>query len=232
MADEERSPAVQYLTRFYEQKAAVRERWKEDAGSLLDAHQLIFSAIISVIDRHAGEKFDEQEKGIEGRLSLTAQFIQSVDICEVAISEGLYLQAAALLKQEFEAIEAMHEFAGGKRREGKTPQLDYLKDFGRAYGMFNDYAHLGKEDLHKWVVEEEKPDGDLHGPSIVPQYNKELAATFYGLHVFLIFCCAQEVFKLHQTLYDAEIEKEELAMLHGTLEILQEWDIIKPKPKE
>ena len=32
--------------------------------------------------------------------------------------------------------------------------------------------------------------------------------------------------------YKDEMEKEELAMLLGTLKILQEWDIIKPKPEK
>jgi hypothetical protein len=48
----------------------------------------------------------------------------------VAIAEGLYSQAAALLKQEMETIEAIHEFETGKRRDRKTPQISRSEELG------------------------------------------------------------------------------------------------------
>ena len=87
------SPAVQYLDRSHSERSRVRELWKKDAGDLLMAHEFAFSAIASMINRVAGIKFEKQSKDVEGKMSLTAQFVQGIDICEVAISEGLYSQA-------------------------------------------------------------------------------------------------------------------------------------------
>ena len=109
-------------------------------------------------------------------MSLTAQFIQGIDVCETAISEGLYSQAAALLKQEMETIEAVHEYETGQRRDRTTPRLNLLRGFGRAYGEFNNYAHASVEDIHKSIVHFE--EGSISGPSVIPQYQREISECF------------------------------------------------------
>ena len=53
---------------------------------------------------------------VSAGLKLVASFFQGVDITETAISEGLYGQAAALLRQELETIAALEEVELGRRR--------------------------------------------------------------------------------------------------------------------
>ena len=190
------------------------------------AHELSFSAIVSAINRHNLMEFQEQPKAVEGRLSLTAQFIQGVDICETAISEGLYFQAAALLKQEMETIEAAYDYEIGKRKEKKTPRMRLLKDFGKAYGEFNDFAHVGVENIHKFIVHYEK--NGMSGPSVVPSYDRDIATRFYGLHVYFIIHCARQIMKLFKEIYGSGLSSMELLMVRDALQILQVEDIIKP----
>lgn len=49
--------------------------------------------------------------------------MQGIHLCEEAIVEGLYLQAATLLRQEHEIISAVQELGIGRRRDGKTPHV-------------------------------------------------------------------------------------------------------------
>ena len=101
----EYSPAVDLMAAQLEARERLRERWKNDAGDLIDAHQFAFSAIASMIARFSGRRFERQSKLIEGRMSLTAQFVQGIDICETSISEGLYSQGSGVLKQELETLQ-------------------------------------------------------------------------------------------------------------------------------
>ena len=163
--------------------------------------------------------FNNKAKSIEGRLSLTAQFIQGVDICDVAISEGLYSQAAALLKQELETIEAIHEFETGKRREGKTPQLGKLKNFGGVYGRFNQFAHVSVIEMARTLVVSES--GELVGASTLPIYNKDIALDFYGMHVYFIIVVAGQIDALLTEVYGEGFNETEQKFLLVALNILK-----------
>jgi hypothetical protein len=131
------SPAVDLIAAQLEVHEFVRARWKNDAGHLIDAHQFAFSAVASMIARFSGRPFEQQSKLIEGRMSLTAQFVQGIDICETSIFEGLYSQAAALLKQELETLAAIDEFENDRRKDGKTPNIGngIMSGFGPIYGV-------------------------------------------------------------------------------------------------
>ena len=224
------SPAVAYLARYHEARNAVRAQWKEDAGELLDAHQFALSAIVSMVDRVADIEFEQQSKPVEGRMSLTAQVVQGIDVCETAISEGLYSQAAALLKQEMETIEAVHEYETGQRRDRKTPKLNLLRNFGRAYGEFNSYAHVSVEDINKSIVHFQEKD--VSGPTVIPQYRREIAEYFYGLHVFFVVCCGTQMKQILSDVYDLDLAEQKLLWLGFALRILQDRDIIRPENED
>lgn len=229
-ADQEYSPAVEYLARYHEARSAIRARLKKDASDLLDAHQLALSAIASMVDRVANIEFEQQSNTVEGRMSLTAQFVQGIDVCETAISEGLYSQAAALLKQEMETIEAVYEYETGQRRDRVTPRLNRLRSFGRAYGEFNNYAHVSVEDIHKSIVHFEEEG--ISGPTVLPQYQRETAEYFYGLHVLFIIYCVSQMKKILSDVYQLELTEHEFLWAAAALRILQDRDIIRPENEE
>jgi hypothetical protein len=58
---------------------------EKDAGDLTDAHMFAMSAVASLTSRFSLRRFEQQPKSLEGRMSLSAQFIQGIDICEVSI---------------------------------------------------------------------------------------------------------------------------------------------------
>lgn len=213
------SPAVVLMANQLSKRSKVRARWKEDAKDLLVAHEFALSAIYRAIDRFSGRKFDPRGPSVEGRMSLTAHFLQGVEPCETAISEGLYSQAAALLKQEMETIEAMHEFVQGTRREGRTPRIGgRLAGWGPIYGDMNAIAHVSRRDIALQLVHVEL--GDLAAPSLTPVYNYELAKLMYGLHVFMIFDIARLNHDLFRELYGEGLDEEEFRWLFAATRIL------------
>ena len=205
----------------------VRTSWKKDAKDLLIAHEFALGAVYRAIDRFSGRKFDPRGPSVEGRMSLTAQFLQGVEVCETAISEGLYSQAAALLKQEMETIEAMHEFVQGSRREGRTPRIGgRLAGWGPIYGDMNALAHVSRRDIALQLVHIEL--GDLAAPSLVPIYNFELAKLMYGLHVFMIFDVARLNHDLFLELYGEGLDEEESRWLFAATQILTDAGAMIP----
>lgn len=163
-------------------------------------------------------------------MSLTAQFVQGVEICETAISEGLYSQAAALLKQELETLAAVDEFLRNSRREGRTPNVGNgaLRDFGPIYGDLNSIAHVARADIARQLVTIEQ--GDICAPTLIPQYNRELARFLYGNHVYFIVEATKQTATVFEEIFAEGLSGEEQKWLTLALLILLKEDVIKLHP--
>lgn len=167
-----------------------REKFKENDIRLTEAHAFAWSALGNLISRSAGAKIKE-DADVSQKLNLISHFLQSINLCEVAVVEGLYVQAATLLRHEHEIISAVQELGVGKRKDGKTPHatIGVLKNMGRAYGELSGAAHVSQSVLLHSIIEMEK--GELRGPSAFPIYHRELARNLYALHVCYIALMAR-----------------------------------------
>jgi len=225
------SPAVDLMAAQLEMRERIRARWKKDAGDLIDAHQIAFSAIASMIERFSGRPFEQQSKSIQGRMSLIAQFLQGIDICETSISEGLYSQAAALLKQELETLTAIDEFENGCRKDGKTPNIGngIMRGFGRIYGDLNSIAHVSRHDLAQRLVTIEQ--GDLCAPSLTPQYDRDLARSLYGNHVYFIIEVTRQNARVFEEIFGEGLSKEEGDWFFCAMIILLREKVIELPPE-
>jgi hypothetical protein len=228
------SPAAELMGTQMEHRQQVRERWKNDAGDLIDAHMFAASAVASLAQRFSGRRFGQQSKSIEGRLSLTAQFIQGIDICEVAISEALYSQAAALLKQELETLAAIEEFENDRRKDGKTPNIGngIMRAFGPIYGDLNNIAHVSRDDIARKLVLFQQ--GEICGPTAIPQYDEGLARFLYGYHVYFIIALAVQIERIFREIFGEGFSKEEEQwIVWANLVLLREKVVeLPPEAKE
>ena len=223
----EHSPAINLLAAQMAERERLRFKWKEDAGDLLDAHELGLSSVCAMIDRFSGRKFEKQPKGVEGRMSLTAQFLQGVDICETSISEGLYSQAAALLKQQLETIAAIDEYENDTRQDGRTPRIGrgVTQGFGPIYGDLNNIAHVSRHDLARQLVMVE--EGETCAPSLTPQYNAEIARFLYGNHVYFIVEVGRQTARLFEEIFGESFSEEEAQWHFLAMTILLREKVIK-----
>lgn len=227
MNDMNYSPAVLLLAKQMENRAAIREKWKRDADILIDVHQVAFSALASVIDRNIGRKAENVSKAQEGQICLISHFIQGVDLCEGSISEGLYSQAATLLKQEVEIVSGIEEYRTEKRKEKKTPLIGkgVTTGFGPVYGQLNDIAHLGRHEIAKNIVSGSA--GEMTGASIVPIYEKDLAFALYGQHIHYIILVTQQLDVLFQEIYGNGLNEEEKGWLGSAIGVLLKEGFLK-----
>jgi hypothetical protein len=223
-------PASELLGTQMEHRQRIREQWKKDAGDLIDAHMFAASVVASMTTRISGRRFERQSQAMEGRMTLTAQFIQGIDICEVAISEALYSQAAALLKQELETLAAIDEFENNRRQDGRTPNIGNgaMRAFGPVYGDLNNIAHVSRDDITRKLVLFQR--GELCGPSTIPQYDQELARFLYGYHVYFIISLAAYIERTFGEIFNEGFSKEEEQWLVWANTILLREKVVKLPP--
>jgi hypothetical protein len=202
-----------------EKRSSVREKTREALGELSDAHWLSTSVVANAIWAVSG-KPGKSDPDLALLLSLSASFIQGIDICETAISEGLYVSATALLKQEMETIAAIHEVRNKTRKSGSTPNVRSLRGLSVLYGDLNKVAHVSDSELMQSLVRIEM-SGQQSGAPLYPVLDTKLAKFLYGLHVSFLTMMAIEVETILEDLYGAGLQDFELDMVARAGQILQ-----------
>jgi hypothetical protein len=204
----------------------VREKSKNAYSKLLDANLLTTGVIASALLRVNGEIAPLQNNSLE-RGALIACFVTGVGFCEKAISEGYYLQALALLRQELETIAAMEEVKQGVRQNGKTPNVGHLPcSLPRLYGDLSAAAHAAKHQVLRSVAEHKEglpggPDGTVVW-RMIPGFDNELSRRLYSLHVMLMIQLAVHLNDYHEELHRFGLTDQEVTCLNMAIDLLLE----------
>jgi hypothetical protein len=217
-----------FLEKQKEEGKKIRERWMADAKEILDSHWLAVSAIAILVDSKSGVPGKSSDV-LEQRISLVSSFVQGIDLCETSISEGFYVQATALLKQEMETIAALRECQAGHRRNKRTPNVkDLGSEFAKIYGDLNSVAHVA-EQTHLGNIISLQLRSDTRAGSVVPIYNKDLAFQLYCLHVYFLIQIALEIDIIMTELYCEPTPDVAKDMLARSIKILVEMKWLAAK---
>lgn len=206
----------------------VREKSKDAYAKLLDANLLATGVIASALLRVNGEVAQLQNKSLE-RGPLIAGFVTGVGFCEQAISEGYYLQASALLRQELETIAALEEVKLGVRlrQDGKTPNVRNVQwSLSRLYGGLSDAAHASKHKVLMSLTQHKEgisgaPEGTVVW-SMIPSFDIEISRRLYALHTMLIIQLAVHLNDYHDELHGSGLTDEEVKYLNLAIDLLVE----------
>jgi hypothetical protein len=151
---------------------------------------------------------------------LSAQFLQGVDITRKTILLGAYHQAANLLKQETEILDALHEIRTGSRTDRRTTRFrGEMKRFGRKYGELNEIAHPTSEAIVELLAS--KIDGDKVDPTIEIIFKEELCVNFFGYHSLLVAKFSEELRKALTTTIGVDQTEEVAGLLVDAIETLK-----------
>ena len=167
----------------------VRERTMKAYGRLSEAHLLIVGVLAAALFRVNAKVTKIPERG-EERDALFASIVIGLDLCEGAIAEGRYLQAAALVRQELETLAQLKILRSGRRYEGRAPKVGVLEESVRR--LMDDLSaatHLSKADIVRsataWDLtgrEVPEPDSTV-GTRHFPQLDNTLARRLFSLHL-------------------------------------------------
>lgn len=212
----------------------IREQSKNCYGQLLEAHMQIVGAISSAVKRRDGERaviVDDSQQ----QIVLIAVFIQGINIVESSISEGYYIQAAALIRQELEIIAALEELKVGKRVAGKTPNVGHSPwSLATLYGDLSSATHAADHDMLQVIMSPDQaglPD-DTTGVIMVQRFQDELSWRLYGLHVALLILLAVHLNDHHTTVHGESngLNETEIIAVKNAQEIMidEGWLIAQP----
>ncbi len=206
----------------------IRNQSNNICKDLLKTHCLCLGITKSIYSSHIGTP-GKTNSSISARLPLIASFIQGIDVCEICIMEGLYTQAAVMLKQELETVAAVNECMNGKRSDRRTPNVHFTKfDLNREYGYLNGIGHVSDseifEALHKAIADPKVED--QHPISIVPQFDGDLCLYFYAMHILLIVQMIEQLSDLYSEMYDYKMPDEFKQGIEITLEILVRYKLL------
>lgn len=207
----------------HERAQKIREQSKRNYFSeWLDARLILLSIVKHVIDAKALVPGRTSEE-IGHILTLLMAFFQNTYATEILISEGQYIKAAAVLKQDYEIIARISEVHAGTAKPGHTPQIRHLaEEVKKYYGELNKVAHPSNQEFLVALMGT-LVSGESNAISYVPAYNKEWSLALYELHVWLILMAAKEYLRLFAEMYGKEESAlgETLIWFHNVVDILK-----------
>lgn len=179
----------------------VREKSKIAYGpDLLEARLSLLAIAWHLLNAKAGVP-GQTNPSVSERITLIMTFFQGVPTVESMISEGQYIKAAALLKQDYETLTRIREVKKSVARPHTTPNVRNAPEGSqRFYGELNDVAHPSSL-LHLRSLLYEHNDGPIRGVSCLPTFVSHTAHSFYSLHVWLLLELTREYILLMAEMY-------------------------------
>ena len=185
--------------------AAAFQAASAELNDIIEAYRLAIELITSAASRtlETYQRSNADAAQIEGILS---GFIVGLTLVEYAILNGYTAQAAALVRQELEAVAALEEIKVGRRTDGKTPNVRHLPNIpGRVYSDLSELTHFSRSSALRLVGQYRGEDPDapenteqwLLSPQHVPNTTKQL----FALHTVLLLH-----FALHQSAHYASLQ--------------------------
>lgn len=213
-------------------RGSVRGKLEKLSAPLVSSYNSALSVVASQAKRSDG-KYGKLSEKAKRRGPILAAFTVGLSLVEDAIFGGYPIQAAALVRQELEAIAALVEIESSTRRDKVTPNIKVLNVHGRIYGTLSQITHLADNEwVRRLVAYEEPPNlGDLPANeteawSISPKYSESLSSTL-GIHIFLMLHLTEQQALHMKDLYDLDETPEEAAYAEMALKILVDEGVVE-----
>jgi len=197
-----------------------RAKCKTDLGLLLFAHNLAFGTIAHAVGRTQEIPGLSNDK-LSKLINFGANFILGVNLVEMAIVEGYYLQAGTLIRQEMELIARIEEIKKDKPPREKCPDLKLLGPSKALYGQLCEYTHISNPDWTRTFCHAKSPFNGINPSSVNPTYNQGFAKDLYRQHIFWICMFGFRLDDILRDLYSeglTQIEKDGIAQAMCILE--------------
>jgi hypothetical protein len=212
-------PHTEPAARLFAAHTVMRQKSRTaalaEAGEVGGAYDLALGVVASACVR-IDNRYGEYKENSSRRGAIIAAYIVGLSLVEVAILEGYGTQAAALVRQELEAIAALEELHQGKRTEAKTPNIANVGTVpGSVYGDLSKLAHFSSTSaLRSWITHD-RPSENAPGPAeaflVSPQHQPESTTRLFALHTLLLLHLAQHQAIHYEDLYGVQSTAEELA---------------------
>jgi hypothetical protein len=219
---------------------------EKNAGvGVMDGHRLAWAATIGMLRRFEKNPVPvplNKEAHLHHRMVLAITFVQGVPLCYETIGNGLYVQAAALLRQEMETIAALAE----ARRTGEVKKItgqgqqvgkgNVAWKMNRLYGPLSSATHLtDPAQLDGIYRSEARPEEGLTGRPVrlMPLYSHNIATSMWAFQSGLILQLFSEIHLVLMDLYGEGANVVEAHAWETAVDSLQKAGfLVEEKPKQ
>lgn len=185
-----------------ESREAVKQQGPAFLGNLYHAQTACLACMGSILSRQDREFPVENVLEKLRRATIHGAILQGIHPIEYLIANGCYAQAAALVRQEMEAVEGLRGIRQGFQADKTTPRLKALKHLGRYYSQLTGISHLSSHDLLAHIVSSSIGDIDH-------TFNPNFARTLFGLHVVALVSVAMDMAELRPVIQIDLVTEEE-----------------------
>lgn len=183
----------------------IREKSEKIYGvHLIESRLLMIAALADLQFVRAGipGKTDEELGKI---LQLTTIFWQGQFCTEQMISEGQYIKAATVIKQDIEIVTRIIQIKQGVAKDGKTPNVKYAPSMLHLhYADMNDIAHVSKPILLNTLTS--ITEETFTAVSIMPIFHEGISKNLYEIHLSVFYNIIVETIDLFQKLYPEDTD--------------------------
>ena len=180
--------------------------------------------------RIAGQ-FAEYKPELAQRDSILAGFITGLTLVEHAILGGYNVQAAALVRQELEAIAALQEIRLSSRKDGRTPNVRHVPSVpGGVYGDLSNAAHFSDAATLQELTAYCGVRVEVPGPTAVwllsPQHRAGWTHRVFATHVLLLLHFAEHQADHYYESYGVQSTNEEARAIEQAIALLRQAGMI------
>lgn len=211
-------------------EAAMTEAISE-LGAVGEAYACALQVVASAAKRAEGKYSDSTTKS-KSRDAILAGYIAGLILVERAILGGFNAQAAALVRQEFEAVAALAEIEGGMRQDGRTPQIRHVPSVpSRFYGELSNIAHFSNTLALQSITSKPIESSDAPGPAthwlLSPQHLSGSSARLFATHTLLLLNLAEHQARHNLECHNLESSSEEVLHFNKAIDLLREAGAIE-----
>lgn len=159
-------------------------------GEVATAYSVTLEIVTSAASRLDG-KFTDLTENLSRRDAIIAGYMIGLTLVERAIFGGYVAQAAALVRQEIEAIAALEEIRSSTRCDGRTPNIKHVLSVpGGLYGELSRIAHFSHHGTLRNTTRFRGEIAEAPGPSeiwlLTPQLIPDVMRRLFALHTLLL----------------------------------------------
>ena len=166
---------------------------------LLEVFNLLGEVFTSMVNQESGVP-DSLPESAPQRISLTAVLLQASMVPEYLIRSGQYWAAAAVIRQQMEALARVSQIRiSGISTNSKPPNVSVLPmDLPKSYGRLSELVHVSNGEVLQSFAESSTSE---EAARAVPSYRHDWSVSLMIHHIKNLLVLALEIDLLHREIY-------------------------------
>ena len=210
----------------------IRMSWTLISAAKRGAHELLTSIPLRVVQETSGRVISNSTPFVSYQIGLVTNLVKQEQPTVQLLASGVYLGAAALIRQAFEMNARLAELQTTLSWvDGRTPNVKFLGPaLSRFYGELSELAHFSKRRVEELTVVV-RP-GQLPFQSVVPAVDEGVLNGLFDRHLVTVMLTGFHIVKFAEVVYDLNVKDDYLPAMEAGLRLLNQAGIVDGDPEQ